>query len=392
MKMIFIILFIMIFSAIMLGQTRKELENQRKKTLEEISYVDNLLNETTKEKSNGINQLRIIGNKLILRENVIIGMRMEISMLTERIDLNTLAINMMEKDLLLMRKDYARTIVNYYNAQKGNPEMGYLLSAKDFNQGYKRLKYLKQVTMFRHNETENITELINQIEISKAKLKEDLVNISELKTKEENQKRLLKNEKENKQKLVNSFGSKERQLRKELDEKRRIAKKIENEINKIIEEEKRNNIISDLTPEQRIISDNFADNKGRMPWPVEKGIITSQYGLQKHPVLEYVTEDNIGIEITSSGRTVVRSIFKGQVMRVFAISGGNMAIIIRHGKYLSVYQNLINVIVKSGDNVELKQEIGEVFCDRENGAKSILKFMIFNDKYLDPELWIAKKG
>jgi murein hydrolase activator len=191
--------------------------------------------------------------------------------------------------------------------------------------------------------------------------------------------------------LVNNLGSKEKQLRKELEEKKRIAQKIETEIAKIIEEEKKKAIKTELTPEMKIIGENFADNKGRLPWPVEKGLITSQFGLQKHPILEYVTEDNIGIEIASSGKTKVRSVFKGQIMRVFAISGANMGVIIRHGKYLSVYQNLVNIKVKSGDMVELKQEIGEVFCDIENGSKSVLKFMIFLEKYLDPEEWISKK-
>jgi septal ring factor EnvC (AmiA/AmiB activator) len=388
-----LLIFIIGFAAVlsMKGQSRRELEDQRKKTLEEISYVDNLLKETAKEKSTGINQLKIIGNKLNLRENVISGLREEIDLLTSRIELNGLAIEMMEKDLIQMRRDYARSIVDSYKARKVNPELGYILSARDFNQGYKRLKYLQQVTIYRHKETEVIMELLGQIERTKAKLQEDLDNISDLKQKEERQKSLLQQEQDNKRHLVNSFGNKERQLRKELEEKKRIAEKIESEIARIIDEEKKKSVKIDLTPEQKIIGDNFAENRGRMPWPVERGIITGQFGLQKHPVLTYVTEDNIGIEITSSGKTSVRAIFRGEVVRVFAISGGNWAIIIRHGRYFSVYQNLVNVKVKKGDNVELKQEIGEVFCDQDNGSKSILKLMIYDEKYLNPELWIAKK-
>jgi septal ring factor EnvC (AmiA/AmiB activator) len=391
MKRIFIIIFSIIIIFQVSGQTKKELEEQRNMNLEEISYVDNLLKETAKEKSTGINQLRIIGNKLVLRENVISGMREEIDLLTERIELNTTAIDMMEKDLVIMRRDYAGTIVNSYKAGKGNPELGYILSAKDFNQGYKRLKYLQQVTKFRHQETEIIIELKEQVAVSKEKLQEDLFNISDLKNREERQKLLLQQEQEKKKRLVNSFGNKEKQLRKELEQKKKIAEKIETEIARIIEEEKKKRISTELTPEQKLIGENFEDNKSRLPWPVEKGIITSQFGEQKHQVLTYVTDKNIGVEITSLGKTAVRSIFKGQVMRVFPISGANTAIIIRHGKYFSVYQNIVNVKVKAGDNVELKQEIGNVFFDQENGSKSILNFMIFDEKYLDPELWIAKK-
>lgn len=214
-----------------------------------------------------------------------------------------------------------------------------------------------------------------------------------MKNKEEKQKSLLQREQERKRILVQSLGNKEKQLRKELEEKKRIAKKIEAEISRLIEEERKKGKRTEFTPEQALIGKDFAENKGRLPWPVERGIITSQFGLQKHPVLTYVTEDNIGIEITSNGKTIVRSIFKGQVVRVFAISGANMTIIVRHGKYLSVYQNIINVKIKSGDNVDIKQEMGDVFCDESNGNKAILKFMIFeeNEKYIDPELWIAKK-
>lgn len=392
MKGIFIIFFNILIISQVSGQTRKELEDQRKKSLEEISYVDNLLKKTAKEKSTGINELKIIGNKLILRENVISGMREEINLLTERIELNTTAIDMMEKDLIIMRREYARTIVNSYKARKGNPELGYILSAKDFNQGYKRLKYLQQVTKFRHKETEIIIELKDQVGISKEKLQEDLFSVSDLKGREERQKTLLQQEQEKKKRIVNSFGNKEKQLRKDLEEKKKIAKKIEEEIAKFIEEERRKAIKTELTPEMKLIGENFSENKGRLPWPVEKGVITSHFGVQKHPILEYVDEDNPGIEITSIDKTVVRSVFKGQVVKVFAISGANRGILIKHGKYYSVYLDLINVKVKTGDLVETKQEIAEVFSDADNGSKAVLKFLIFEEKEkVDPELWIAKK-
>jgi murein hydrolase activator len=392
MKIIFAVLFCIVATSMLSAQTRKDLEDQRKKALEEISYVDNLIKETSKEKSTSINQLKIIGNKLVLRENVISGMRQEISLLNQRLELSKTSLSLMESDLTIMRKEYANTIINSYKAKKGNPELWYILSARDFNQGYKRLKYLQQVTIYRHKETERIQELVVEIENTKRALQEDLFNVSDLKNNEERQKDLLQQEREKKKKMISSFGNKEKQLRNELEQKRKIVKKIDEEISKIIEEERKRRLTKDLTPEQKLISENFSDNKGRLPWPVEKGIITGQFGEQKHQILAYVTEKNIGIEITSLGKTTARSVFKGQVMRVFPIPGGNVAIIIRHGKYLSVYQNIINVKVKQGEIVELKQEIGDVFTDNENGSKSILYFMIFDEKYLDPELWITKRN
>lgn len=393
MKITFLII-ILIFGFIsrLKGQSRSELEAQRNKNFEEINYIDNLLKETSKEKKTGLNDLKIIGNKLNLRENVIIGLHDEIELLNNRIELNTVAIEMMEKDLVNLRREYAKTVINSFKSGKGNKEIEYILSAKDFNQGYKRLKYLQQAAKFRHQEAEVISELKSQVEGSKRKLENDLMKISDLKNKEEQQENLLQQEQSKKKKMINSLGSREKQLKKELEEKKKISEKIEKEIARIIEEEKRKNIANELTPEQEIIGENFTDNKGKLPWPVEKGIITSQFGKQQNPILSYVTEDNIGIDITSYGKTLVRSVFKGRVVAIFPISGANMSVIIRHGRYLTVYHNIVHIKVKTGEMIDIKQEIGEVFCDEENGNTAVLKFMIFeeNAKYIDPELWIAK--
>ncbi len=391
MRYLFLIILILVLDIGAFAQTKAELEERRKATLNEIMYVDNMLKSTAKQKEESMNAIKIIGNKLSLRESVIRGMRDEINLFSDRIDLNSIAIDMMESDLKDLKNDYARAVVNSYKAKKENPELVYILSAKDFNQGYKRLKYLQQVTKFRRRESEIIMELKDQIQTSKERLQNDLLRISDLKSREEKQKNLLQSEQNKKQAMVQSLSKKERQLRKELEEKKRVASKIESEIARIIEEEKKKVIKSDKTPEQKLIGESFAENKGKLPWPVEKGIITSQFGIQKHPVLKYVTEDNIGIEITSLGKTSVRSIFKGEVARVYSIRGANMGIIIRHGKYLTVYQNIVDLKVKLGDKVETKQEIGNVYCETNNGNKAILKFMIFEEKEkLDPESWISK--
>lgn len=390
--LISILIISFLYTGLAKGQTRAELEDKRKKTLDEISYVDNLLKSTTKEKSESLKSLSIINKKLFLREMVLSGMREEIYLLNYRIDLNTIAIDMMESDLVELKNDYARAVINSYRSKKGNPELVYILSAKDFNQGYKRLKYLQQITKFRRREAETILELKDQISVSKEKLQSDLNKISDIKSKEEYQKEQLQKEKNNKQTIVRTLGKKEKQLKKELEEKKKIAKKIELEINRLIEEERKKAAIKEITVEQKLIGENFLDNKGRLPWPVEQGIVTSHFGIQKHPEFKYLTEDNIGIEITSSGIVVARSVFKGEVAKVFSIPGANMTVIIRHGKFLTVYSNLINVKVKQGDIINLKQTLGDVYAEPKENT-SVLKFMIFeNDrKYQDPELWLSKK-
>ena len=391
MKRILAIHIVLLFlNGLLSGQTRTEIEEQRKKNLEEIAYVDNLLTSTSKEKSASLNALKILGNKLNLRESVIKGMGEEIALLNERIDFNKRAIEMMEEDLLALRREYSAAIVNSYKSKKTNPEIVFILSARDFNQGYKRVKYLQQVSKIRRNESEIISELIEEIAESKTRLENDLIRISDLQHREVLQKSLLQGEQSRKQRMVKSLSTKEGQLKRELEEKKKIAKKLERELARIIEEERKKSAVTALTPEQKLIGENFMDNRGRLPWPVERGVITSHFGTHQHPILKYVTEKNDGIDITGYGKTKARSVFKGEVTAISAIEGANMTVIIKHGKYLSVYHNLVNVKVKKGDFIETKQEIGDVFSDPKENNSCTLKFMIFEQKFLDPELWIAK--
>lgn len=383
----------LLISALAVAQNRKELEEKRKQTLAEIEYMDKLLKETAKEKSESISELRIIGSKLNLRESVIKGLQEEAALLIKRIELNNISLELMESDLQILKNDYRNSVITAYKLRKGNSEIGFVLSARDFNQGYKRLKYLQQIAKFRRNESELIEELKNEIESSRQRLQNDLAKLTDLKTKEESQKILLESERRRKERLVTSLSNKEKQLQKDIEERRRIAKRIEGEINKLIEEERSASKTDDMSPEMKALSQNFADNRGKLPWPVENGIITSKFGIQNHPVLKYVTENNPGVEITSVGVTAVRSIFNGEVARVVSIPGANMSIIIRHGRFLSVYSNLVDVKVKPGEKVKTMQELGNVYCEKEDGNKSVLKFMIFDEKVkLDPELWIWKKN
>jgi len=385
------LVFLLLFGTLN-GQSKKELEEQKKKTLEEIAYVDKMIKETASKKSISLNDLRILNNRIKLQENVIKELQEEGEIINERIKLNELAIKLMEEDLQKIKEEYKRTIINTYKTRKGHPLMVYIISAKDFNQGYKRFKYLQQLSKFRRNEAEIIIQLKYEIEKVKERLEEDYNNLRQVKINEEMQKEQLNKEIQKRQDLVKNLTRREQELKKELENKKRIAQRIENEIMKIIEDERKRLRDKELSTEMKVLSDNFEGNKGRLPWPVENGIITSNFGLQKHKELAFVTENNPGIEITSYGPTKVRNVFKGEVSKVLTIPGANMAVIIKHGIYYTVYQNLVNVKVKAGDMIETKQEIGEVYCDEEKGKKAILKFMIFKDKIkLNPEEWIIKK-
>lgn len=374
------------------GQTRAELEKQREQAIKDIKYLDTMLKRTEKEKTETIGDLSLLRRKLRLRENVISGYKEEQALLEKRMELNRIAVEMMEEDIEVLIKEYEKAILHAQKESKGNPEIAYILASKDLNQGYKRLKYLQQVAKYRRREAEIILDLKGEVEENRRKLEEDLLKVSELKTREEGQKIQLQREQRKQRGVISELRQKERTLRANLRKKQRIAEEIEKEIERVIEEERRRREMSDMTPEMAIISDDFAKNKGRLPWPVERGVVTSQFGVHQHPVIKGTEINNIGIEISSGTREAARAVFKGSVMSVFGISGGNMAVIIRHGKYLTVYQNLVNVKVKPGDKVDTKQYIGDVYFDSEGNSKSTIKFMIYEEKdKKNPEQWLSKR-
>jgi len=392
MRALFILVLYLLASLYLKGQTRAELEERRKKALEDIEYVDNLIRQTEKERKESMSQVTMIGRKLILRENIISGIKEEIELLEGRIELNALVVKLMENDLETLIRDYEKAIINAQKVSKGQPEIAYIFSSKDLNQGYKRMKYLQQVAKFRRKEAEVIEAIKEEIDRNRDKLVQDLDEVTVLKGKEENQKSVLERDQNSKKNLVVSLGRKQKELQQELESKRRIAMEIEAEIVRIVEEERRKRATVEMAPEEKLIGDDFERNRGKLPWPVEVGVITSQFGIHDHPVFKGTKVDNIGIEITSGQRVEARAIFKGKVMSVFGISGGNMAIIIRHGNYLSVYQNLVNVIVKPGEEVDIKQKLGDVFVEEEEGGKCVIKLMIYQEKEKkNPEEWIAKK-
>ena len=338
-----------------------------------------------------MSQLNILSRKLGLREQVIKGMREEVQLLESRIELNELAISMMEDDLEQLIKEYEKAILHAQKASKSQPGIMYIFSARDLNQGYKRMRYLQQVARYRRREAEVIKELSARIEKNKSEQEEDLEAIIELREKEQQQATALLGEQQNRRRIIGNLGQKEKQLKQDLANKRRIAAAIEKEIERVIEEERKRREMVAITPEEQLLGDDFEKNRGRLPWPVERGVITSQFGVHDHPVFKGTKVDNIGVEISSGSKVKARAVFSGKVMSVFGISGGNMAVIIRHGKFLTIYQNLVNVVVKPGDNVTTKQVLGDVFSDPGEGNKSTLKFMIYEEKTkLDPEPWLAK--
>lgn len=389
---------IVLFSIQSVGyaQSLSDLQKKKQEAAAEIEYTTRLLNEAEKSEKTSLSRLRLLNNQIQQRNIVIDNIRQEIDLYQEFIDNNTLVINMFENDIVKLKKEYAEMIRSAYRNKNANDNIMFLLSAEDFNQAYRRYLYLKQYTNHRKKQAETIESVQEVLDANSKKLEEQKATRQQLigNTQEETQK--LTVEKQQQSRELQQLQKQQRSLRQKLNEQRKIEQQLEDEIQRIIEEEARKNTDAGapafaLTPEQKLIGDNFEQNKRRLPWPVERGVITEHFGIHSHPVLKSVQIRNNGVNIATETGSEIRAVFEGEVSRVFGITGGNTAVIIRHGNYLTVYSNLREVVVKKGDKVSTKQVIGTVFTDVTDGNKSILKFQIWRENQkLDPEEWIVK--
>jgi murein DD-endopeptidase MepM/ murein hydrolase activator NlpD len=256
---------------------------------------------------------------------------------------------------------------------------------------------MKRYTNYRENQADLIETIQAELDNKISRLEEQKLIKVQLVTDTKKEASQLSREKLQKDAEVKKLQKEQKTLQQKLEKQRSIERQLENEIQRIIEEEARKNTKPGttgfaLTPEQKLVGDNFAQNKGRLPWPVERGVITEHFGINQHPVLNNVQTRNNGVNITTETGTKARAVFNGEVTRVFAITGGNTAVIIRHGKYLSVYSNLKEVTVKKGDKITTKQTIGTVFTDADDDNKTILKFQIWlENQKLNPEDWIGNR-
>ena len=387
---LFVILFINVFS-----QSVEELKKKKQDAENQIKYTSKLLNEVQKNQKSSLNRVQLLNRQIEQRNAVINTINGEVDLYQQMIDNNTLAISLMENDIQALKKEYAELIKLAYRNRNAYDQVLFLLSADNVNQAYRRHLYMKQYTNYRENQANVILSIESVLNEKTRKQEEQKLIKLQLMNDTKKEASQLSQEKLEKNAELQKLQKEQKELKKKLDEQRRIEQQLEDEIEHIIAEEARKSAKAGtkemtLTPEQKLLGDNFAQNKGRLPWPVERGVITEHFGINQHPVLSNVQVKNNGVSITTEKGSKVRAVFNGEVTRVFGITGGNTAVIIRHGKYLTVYSNLRETTVKKGDKVTTKQNIGTVFTDPEDN-KSILKFQIWlENQKLNPEQWIGR--
>lgn len=376
------------------GQSLTELRAKKVNTSQLIKYTSSLLEKSRKDEKATMSKLQLLNNQINHRNTLIDDINREIGALDYYINENTEVVAMIRNDLDELKKEYAEMIRFAQKSKNTYDKILFLFSSENINQAYQRTLYLRQYAKYRKQQANLLlvlAELLEKKIIGLNKLKDEkLVLIGE----KENETGQLLSEKKQQNKYVRSLQKHQRELRKKLREQQKIQDKLNREIEKLVEEQAKKARKSGtfrLTPEQKLIAADFEKNRGRIPWPVERGVITEKFGVHAHPVLKQVKIKNNGIDITTSKNTKARAVFDGEVSRVFAIAGGNMAVIIRHGSFLSVYSNLQEVFIKPGDQVKTKQEIGLIYSDKNEGDKTILKFQIWKESQKqNPEQWISR--
>lgn len=408
MRSFLLLIVLLLLTALVNGQSLDALRKKKQKTNEEIQYTTKLLEEAKKNQTKTLNKYKILNKQIELRTNLITGINSEVGVLADFIDQNAWLVSSLNSDLEQLKNEYAKMIVFAQKNQTNYSKLLFVLSSNSFNQAYKRIMYLRQYTEYRKRQAELIQWIRDLIQVKMTRLQLQRAEKETLLQSKKHEADQLNKEKKQQGQYLTTLQKKQKEFEKKLKEQQKIEAQLSNEIQKIIEEEvrkarerekakeKQTGVKSsgtakyEMTPEEKLASGQFEQNKRRLPWPVERGIITDHFGVHEHPVLKNIQVKNNGVDISTAQGVKARAVFAGEVSRVFMVTGGNMAVIIRHGKYLTVYSNLVNVQVKSGDKVSIKQTIGTIGTDGDD-EKTVLKFQIWKEnEKMNPEDWIAR--
>ena len=385
------------------GQTREELEQNQQALQREIRLTNELLAETQRSAGINLNQLVMLNSQISRREQLLGNIQLEIRLINSRINTLTNNITELEKELEALKEAYAQMVRLAARNSDALQRMMFVFSAESFNQAYLRVRYLQQYSYHRQLQAEKLQETNIRLAEQKAALEEERSKQQAQLNYQREQVRSLNIEKASQERTVSELKAQEQQLMQQLRTQEREARDLQNAIRRIIEEERRRareraeaegRVVTDmyaLTPEEQLLSDNFAGNRGSLPWPLERGVITGHFGEQPHPVLPGIKISNNGVNISTSEGARARAIFDGRVSRIITVPGGFYAIIIRHGEYLSVYSNLSEVFVTNGQTVNTRDELGIVGTNHRE-AKTYLHLEIWkgNEKQ-NPASWIARQ-
>ena len=395
--MFFLWIVLLCSNSIFSQNNRKQLEKQKEAIQKELKEINALLFKNKKQKASTFTDIENINYKIQRKQEVIKLTNRQINLLNIELEKNKNQQVDLSKRIKEVKAAYKEMILRSYKSKSGKNKLMFVLSSESFFQAFKRTQYIKQYTAFRRNQANKIVtisdelKLINDELIERKKLKETLLTNNRLIQKS------LEQEKNQANEIAFKLKSQEKKYKKNILAKQKESLKIDKQIDKLIREAiaasnktKTKSNSFNLTPEAIALAKNFELNKGKLPWPVSRGVVIQRFGTQPHPVVKTAKIKSNGIVIATEKSAKVKTVFKGQVLSVLKFRGSNPTILIQHGNYITAYKNLSKVFVSKGDVLESGQAIGEVFTNKTN-SQSTIQFSIFKKTTpLNPLFWILK--
>ncbi len=407
-KRIYILLFLLIATATSFAQVdkQKELERKRQNILNEIKQIEIILFKTRGEKKSLLTEVNDLDQRISARENLIRVTNQQANYLSKTINNNLAQMDQLRGELTDLKEDYAAMINKSYKSKSQQSRVLFLLSSESFLQAYKRVQYMKQYTEYRKKQGVAIKEksdklkTINTDLIAQRKQKDLLISENK------KAKKTLEAERKSQEALVATLKKDEGKFATQIKKKQQEANKLDKQIDDLIRaaiarankaSKAKGNTVSKesrelfaMTPEAKALAKSFTSNKGKLPWPVEQGVVVGRYGTYKDKTNPNITHRNSGVIIATQEDAIARAVFSGEVMEIQQLKGANRVVYIRHGNFITVYSNLSNLRVKKGDKIDTKQSLGTVSKNASYG-RYMMKFYVYKDSgKLNPADWIFR--
>lgn len=423
-KLQFVLLLLSFFSIFTLelqAQTREELEKKRKEILQEINELQQTQSVVAKDKKANLSQLKLIENKLRKRYAFIENLNDDMRLIDNTIFSNNREIYRLQKQLDTLRVQYAKTIEYAYKNRSNYDMMNFIFTASSFNDAIRRVSYLKSYRKYRDEQAENIVKTSKELKSKIETLSLNKREKGKVLVEQNKQKAMLEDEKKEKNQFVSKLKAREKEIEKEMIAKRKVERSLQNAIAAIVKREieaarkraeeearklatktesektaiasskpvttRKSNLLEN-TPEVTKVSVGFENNRGNLPWPVEKASVVAGFGKQKIEGTSLV-EDNIGLTIQTNAGSSVKAVFEGVVTSIYDVAG-SQTITIKHGKYFTTYYNLSVVNVNKGSVVQMGQVIGKAGVN-EDGDGEIMFVVNIESTFVNPETWLKNK-
>lgn len=387
-------------------KTREELEREKAEVQARLREFDIILKQTTATKQTSLGELNAITSQFQSQTRLVNTLDREVRLINQEISETEKKIKGLEVQLQDLKSEYSRMIYNSSKLNRGLSIVAFVFSSGNFNQLYMRLKYLKQYSDSRKQQAEQIEKLSNELVSQRALLDQKKIDKVTVLSEEQKEKGELERLRKSQQGVVNTLTKKEKDIQRQITATKKQQEQLNRMIKQVIEDEirraeaesqranstttKKAGTSMPMTPEAAALSNSFAGNRGKLPWPVETGFVSQGYGTYPHPTLKGIVQDSDGLEIRTQPNANVRTVFDGTVSKISTIPGYGLTVIIKHGEYFTMYSRLKDISVKVGQTVKAKETIGKVAVN-PNGESEV-HFQTWKGlQIMDPATWITSK-